>query len=79
MIQFPNAKINIGLDIVAKRNDGFHEIHTVFYPIPWCDVLEIVPSDELKLTVTGIEISGNMEDNICIKAFRMLQLDFQIP
>ena len=73
MIQFPNAKINIGLDIFAKREDGFHEIHTVFYPIRWCDVLEIIESKTLQLTVYGLTIDGDINDNICIKAYNLLK------
>ena len=43
MLAFPNAKINLGLHILNKRSDGYHDIETVFYPVPWCDVLEIIP------------------------------------
>ena len=44
MVVFPNAKINIGLNIVARREDGYHDIETVFYPIDICDIIEITPS-----------------------------------
>ena len=55
MIVFPNAKINIGLDILRRRSDGYHDISTVMYPIGWRDILEIVPSESgmTTLTVTG--------------------------
>ena len=46
MISFPNSKINIGLNVVSKRSDGFHDIETIFYPIQICDVLEIVPTEK---------------------------------
>lgn len=81
MLVFPNAKINLGLDIVAKRSDGFHDIETVFYPIPICDVLEIVESKNNKTTFhnSGIAIDGDVEKNLCVRAFRLLQQKFQIP
>ena len=50
MILFPNAKINLGLNIKAKRPDGFHEIETVMIPVDWCDILEIVPSKKEEIT-----------------------------
>ena len=80
MIVFPNAKINIGLRVVEKRQDGFHNIESVFYPIfNLCDVLEVVESEELNFTSTGIEIPGNISSNLCVKAFELIQKDFDIP
>lgn len=72
MICFPNAKINLGLDIVAKRSDGYHNIETVFYPIACQDVLECVPADEFQLKLSGISLDGKNEDNIVAKAYRLL-------
>ena len=46
MVTFPNAKINLGLDVVEKRPDGYHNLETIFYPIPLCDILEITPAEE---------------------------------
>jgi 4-diphosphocytidyl-2-C-methyl-D-erythritol kinase len=60
MIDFPNAKINLGLNVVEKRADGFHNIETVFYPIQWNDALEIIPSDQFDLEIKGIDIEGDM-------------------
>ncbi|MEQ8242085.1 4-(cytidine 5'-diphospho)-2-C-methyl-D-erythritol kinase [Fulvivirga sp.] len=79
MVVFPNAKINIGLNILSKRDDGYHNIESCFYPIPFCDVLEILPSDQLSFTSTGIPIPGNADSNLCLKAYQLLQNDFDIP
>ena len=72
MVYFPNAKINIGLNVVEKRPDGFHNLETVFCPVNLTDILEIVTNDsstetQIELTVSGIEIDDNAENNICSK------------
>ena len=59
MICFPNAKINIGLNIVEKRSNGFHNIETVFYPVQWCDVLEVIQNSEFRIQNSGIEIPND--------------------
>lgn len=81
MITYPNAKINIGLNIVSKREDGYHNIETVFYPIPIRDALEFVPSagDADALVQTGIKVDGNAEQNLVMKALRIFKEDFRIP
>lgn len=80
MIVFPNAKINIGLNVVEKRQDGFHNIESIFYPIvDLCDVLEIVESKSLKFTSTGIPIPGNETSNLCVTAYHLIRSDFNIP
>ena len=79
MIVFPNAKINIGLHVVSKRNDGYHNIETVFYPVKMYDVLEFVISEKTELSTTGIKIDGNTDDNLILKAYRILKTDFNIP
>lgn len=80
MIQFPNCKINLGLSILAKRADGFHELETVFYPLAVSDALEILPSDNLILTQTGIAVPGDPAQNLCLKAYNLLKKDFpQLP
>jgi 4-diphosphocytidyl-2-C-methyl-D-erythritol kinase len=76
MIQFPNCKINLGLSILAKRADGYHELETVFYPIAVSDALEILPSDNLTLTQTGIAVPGDPDQNLCLKAYHLLKIDF---
>ncbi|HTF82088.1 MAG TPA: 4-(cytidine 5'-diphospho)-2-C-methyl-D-erythritol kinase [Cytophagales bacterium] len=80
MISFPNIKINIGLNIVGKRDDGYHNIESIFYPLPLSDVLEMIPSsEETTFIATGIEIPGAIEHNLCLKAFGLLQSDFNLP
>ena len=81
MICFPNAKINLGLHILSKRTDGFHNIETVFYPVKLCDALEIVPATEGKtaLIQTGISIVEKSEDNLVMKAYHLLKNDFDLP
>jgi 4-diphosphocytidyl-2-C-methyl-D-erythritol kinase len=79
MISFPPSKINLGLNVVLKRTDGYHEIETCFYPVPWTDILEIIPSDTLAFTQTGISIPGKPEDNLCVKAYQLLRADFELP
>ena len=80
MIQFPNAKINLGLNILRKRADGFHDLETIFYPIALFDTLEFIESNELKFEMSGIAIPGNMDDNIILKAYHLLKNDFpQLP
>jgi 4-diphosphocytidyl-2-C-methyl-D-erythritol kinase len=81
MITFPNAKINIGLNIVEKRPDGYHNLETVFYPVPLKDALEIVPSDGKKHSFhsSGIPIEGDPDKNLVMKALHLLEKDFHIP
>lgn len=78
MISFPQCKINIGLNIHYKRDDNYHEISSVMYPVPWCDVLEMVPNDVFKFTHSGLSIPGSDEDNLCVKAYELLSRDFTI-
>jgi 4-diphosphocytidyl-2-C-methyl-D-erythritol kinase len=79
MIGFPNAKINIGLNITEKRTDGFHNLETVFFPVGWCDALEFVISDEVQFSASGLLISGEPESNLAMRAYRLLQKDFNLP
>lgn len=81
MVVFPNAKINLGLDILRKRPDGYHDISTIMIPVPWHDILEIVPSQGgmSTLTVTGRPVDCPAEKNLVMKAFRRVQLDHPIP
>ena len=79
MITFPNAKINIGLNIVNRRDDGYHNLETIFYPINIKDALEIVKADKLSFESSGLDIPGRMEDNLCIKGYHLLKKDFDIP
>lgn len=82
MILFPNCKINLGLYVTEKRTDGYHNLETVFYPIPLEDALEMVPAptgNETTLSISGIPISGNTENNLVMRAYRLLERDFQLP
>ncbi|MCZ4244910.1 4-(cytidine 5'-diphospho)-2-C-methyl-D-erythritol kinase [Pedobacter punctiformis] len=79
MLSFPNAKINLGLNITSKREDGYHNLETVFYPIGVKDAVEITDAAETTCIIKGIEIPGNTTDNICLKAFELLRRDFEIP
>ncbi len=76
MVAFPNAKINLGLSITEKRPDGFHTLESCFYPVQWCDVLEIIPSKTTLFTSSGIEIPGAPESNLCLKVYEALKKDF---
>jgi 4-diphosphocytidyl-2-C-methyl-D-erythritol kinase len=72
MLVFPNAKINLGLNIVEKRADGFHNIESCFYPVGWTDALEITPAERFTFQSDGIAIPGNGSDNLCAKAYQMI-------
>ena len=78
MITFPNAKINLGLNIVEKRPDGYHNLETVFFPIPLQDVLEVNLSTQSQppyytFQNTGNIIEGNVSDNLVVKAYNLLK------
>jgi len=79
MVIFPNAKINIGLNVTERRADGYHNLETVFYPVKINDVLEIIPADELSFESSGLEIPGRLEDNLCIKAYHLMKKDHDLP
>jgi len=82
MVVFPEAKINIGLHVTGKRSDGYHTIESVFYPIPLCDILEIVFSEAdsgFALQVTGTKLPGNPSDNLCSKAYRLFSEIHPLP
>lgn len=75
-----NAKINIGLNVVSKRPDGYHNLETVFYPVDMCDYLDITPAtgDVTTLHVKGIQVDSSMRDNLVYKAYMLLKQDFNI-
>ncbi|PWK78142.1 4-diphosphocytidyl-2-C-methyl-D-erythritol kinase [Mucilaginibacter oryzae] len=79
MILFPNAKINIGLNITERRPDGYHNLETIFYPLDIKDALEVVQSGRLSFTSSGLDIPGRMEDNLCVKGYHMLKQDHNLP
>jgi 4-diphosphocytidyl-2-C-methyl-D-erythritol kinase len=74
MITFPNCKINLGLWVTQRRPDGYHNIQTVMMPVPWCDILEIMPAagTATTLTITGLKVDSTIEKNLCYKAWRLM-------
>ncbi len=90
MITFPNAKINLGLNVIERRPDGYHNLETIFYPIPLQDILEVTTFDEdpkqkapvgtdVVLHAGGIAIAGEADDNLVVKAYRLLKTEFDLP
>lgn len=84
MVTFPNAKINLGLDVVEKRPDGYHNLETVFYPIPLCDILEINPAEEsdaadCSFTMYNAVFEGDKDDNLVVKAYKILASEHRLP
>ena len=83
MLVFPNCKINLGLNVTKKRSDGFHDIETVFYPVNWCDALEVIenksPTQEFEFSQSGLIISGKPEDNLIYKAYKLITANHSIP
>jgi len=82
VIIFPNAKINLGLRVLRKRDDGYHELETVFYPVPLQDALEIIPlapaerTSSFPFSLSGAEVKGRLTSNLCVRAYKMLKKDF---
>jgi 4-diphosphocytidyl-2-C-methyl-D-erythritol kinase len=81
VIIFSNCKINLGLRILRKRADGYHDLETVFYPIPFNDVIEVVRAEQgdVQFAATGIAVDGPAEQNLCMKAYALLKKQFDIP
>ena len=83
MLTFPNAKINLGLNITEKRPDGYHNLETIFYPVPIEDALEINILNEgngkFRLHQAGLEIEGEAESNLVVKAYKLLDDRFNLP
>lgn len=80
MICFPNAKINIGLHVTEKRADGFHNIDSLFYPIPLHDILEVVPAkDRDSLHLSGQKLPGAADDNLVLDALAHIRKKYDIP
>ena len=76
MVVYPNAKINLGLHIVSKRPDGYHNLETIFFPLDIKDKIEI---EEVSFNLEGLKIDGDVESNLVVKAYRLLQKDFSLP
>ena len=84
MICFPNIKINLGLHVINRRTDGFHTIESVFYPVNFCDMLELVTDNNvaggtLQFVSSGLTIEGKLQDNLVNKAYQLLHKDFDLP
>lgn len=79
MVSFPSCKINLGLHVLEKRADGFHEIETCLHPVAWTDVLEVLPSQENRFTYTGLSLPGNTNDNLCQRAYELLKSEVSVP
>ncbi len=78
MIAFPPCKINIGLNVIQKRSDGYHDLETCFYPIPLTDILELLPSGKLTFLPSGNVIPGETSNNLCLRAYELIRKDFDI-
>jgi len=80
MFIYPNAKINIGLNIISKTSDGFHNIESCFCPIDLHDIIELKISNKTSLSTSGITIPGNSNNNLIIKSIRLFnpKLNYKI-
>ena len=78
MILFPNCKINLGLNIIGKRSDGYHDLETIFYPIPLNDIIEVITSDTFQFKTSGLQLPGKDESNLCVRAYELLKEDFPV-
>lgn len=83
MITFPHAKINIGLQVTERRPDGYHNLDTVFYPIPINDALEVIVADgadyDCRIHISGIDLAGDPDTNLVVRAYRLLAADYTMP
>jgi 4-diphosphocytidyl-2-C-methyl-D-erythritol kinase len=79
MILYPYAKVNIGLEVLKKRADHYHDLETIFYPLNLCDILEINKSDTFYFSISGIKLGKTSEENIVEKAFKLLQSEYNLP
>lgn len=78
MIEFANAKINIGLQVLSRRENGYHNLETIFYPIPLYDIVEVIRADTTNLVLSGQQVEGKIEDNLCLRAYQLLRRDFNL-
>ncbi len=79
MVSFPPCKINLGLNVLKKRDDGYHDIETCFYPLPFTDILEVIPSSAFEFSSSGITIPGETTNNLCVRAYSLLRDEYQLP
>jgi 4-diphosphocytidyl-2-C-methyl-D-erythritol kinase len=82
MIAYPHAKINLGLNVVSKREDGFHNLETVFYPVQWCDIMEVLPGPKhtkgIEAHMSGLPVAGKHSDNLCVKVYELLRKEYAV-
>lgn len=78
MVSFPPCKINLGLQITGKRLDGYHELVTCFYPVPWFDVLEIIPAASFSFSTSGIALPGSDSGNLCVRAYEIMKNEYGV-
>lgn len=79
MVVFPNAKINIGLNIIERRTDGYHNLESIFYPVAVRDAVEVIQAPEMKFTTSGLSIPGDLNSNLCMTAYLLIAKDYQLP
>ncbi|TSA31950.1 MAG: 4-(cytidine 5'-diphospho)-2-C-methyl-D-erythritol kinase [Porphyromonadaceae bacterium] len=84
MVVFPGAKINIGLYVTDRRDDGYHNIETLFYPLGFSDILEVIPNRDsqpgiIDLTLSGLKVEGSAETNLVVRAYRLLDAQLGLP
>lgn len=78
MVLFPPAKINLGLEILSKRADGYHSINSIFIPTSLTDVLELIPSNKFSFASSGLKIQGSVDSNLVVKAYELMRANYQI-
>lgn len=79
MVYFSGCKINIGLNILEKLPDGYHRIETVFYPIPWNDVIEFLPASATRIDILGSTLQSLDDNNLVIRAYKLLRTKYTLP
>lgn len=78
MISFPHAKINLGLNILRKREDGYHDLESLFVPVPWADVLEVIKASDFSFSQSGLEIPPDGKANLCQRAYELLYESYSL-
>ena len=79
MVTFPPAKVNLGLRVLRKRPDGYHDLETCMVPVGWCDLLEVIEGDAFSFRSSGRPIPGGAAGNLCVRAYELLRSDFSLP
>lgn len=81
MISFPHCKVNLGLHVTERRNDGFHNLETIFYPVKWTDILELTEGgkNDFNLNISGLDISGDLQNNLLYKAWAIVNTEHPLP